>query len=102
MASEKLRERMNDDVGTVFDRPNEIGARHCVVDDQRQPMPVRHLCNGRDIDKCAPGLARLSMKIAFVFPSIWASKFAGSAASAQRTCQPKFWKEWPNWLIEPP
>jgi hypothetical protein len=41
------------------------------------------------VTKVPPGLARLSMKIALVRSSIWASMLPMSAGSAQRTCQSK-------------
>jgi hypothetical protein len=49
-----------------------------------------------------PGLAMDSMKIALVFGVTARSKLAMSSGSAYTTFQPKFLKEWLNWLIEPP
>src|SRR5437588_171214 len=35
MAAKKLRKRMHDDVRTMVDRPQQIGGRQGVIDDQR-------------------------------------------------------------------
>ena len=62
-------------------------------------MAMGDLGNAGNVDE---GAARLSMKIALVLSSIWLSNEERSPVSAQRTCQSKLLKAWPNWLIEPP
>ena len=41
VAAHELGQRMHDDVGAVFDRPQQDRRRDRVVDDQRHAVPVR-------------------------------------------------------------
>ncbi len=54
---------MDDDVGTVLDRPDEIGRGHGVVDDERQAVLAGNGEIAAMSTKVPPGLARLSMKM---------------------------------------
>jgi hypothetical protein len=43
MPAQELCQRVQNDVGAVFDRAQEYGRSDCIVDEQRQPVLVRHL-----------------------------------------------------------
>ena len=58
VAANELGQRMHDNVGAVLDRSHQVGAGHRVVDDQRQPMPMGNLGDGRDIDEGAAGIGQ--------------------------------------------
>jgi hypothetical protein len=49
-----------------------------------------------------PGLARFSIKIAFVFGVSAARKFSGSVGSTKWQVQPSFLNDSPNWVSDPP
>src|SRR2546423_3089972 len=49
MATEKLRSRMYDDVGTPLDRPNEVGRGEGVIDDEWNACFSRHSGHGLDV-----------------------------------------------------
>src|SRR5262245_9710925 len=44
---------MDDDIGPMFDRPHEVGARKRVVDDQRQAMLSGDIADPLDVDEFA-------------------------------------------------
>ena len=54
--SDKFRSGMNDDIRSVFDRANQIRRSECIVDDQRQTVPVSDLSDGIDIRDIAVGI----------------------------------------------
>jgi hypothetical protein len=74
VTADELGQRMDDDVGAVLDRLQQVGRRHGVVDDQRHTVLAGDLAMASMSTKVPPGLAKLSMKIALVRSSIWASK----------------------------
>ncbi len=58
MTAEELGDGMHDDVGAMLQRADEVGARHGVVDDQRQTVAVGDLGDGLDVDKGAAGIGK--------------------------------------------
>ena len=49
VTAEELGQRVDDDVGAVLDRAQQIGRRHGVVDDQRHAGVMGDLGNRRDV-----------------------------------------------------
>ena len=94
---------MDDDVGAVVERADQIGRRERVVDDQRDLRASRAISAIASMSQTTPpGLAIDSMKIALVLSDSAARNASGSSGSAHFTFQPKLLKAWLNWLIEPP
>ncbi|MGY4417285.1 hypothetical protein ACVWW4_009021 [Bradyrhizobium sp. LB7.1] len=56
VAAQKLRQRVHDDVGTVIDRPDQIGRGQRVVDDQRYARLARHRRDRLDVGDAAGGI----------------------------------------------
>ena len=83
MAADELRQRMHDDVGAIFDRPDEIGRRQRVVDDQRKTMLVRDFGDGLDVDELAAGIGK-----ALDEDGAWSCRRSGSRRSRHRRCRP--------------
>ena len=57
MSGQILGQRVNDDVGASLDRLNQSRRRHCIVDDQRHAMRMRHGSDSFNIDDVASGVA---------------------------------------------
>ncbi len=53
MAAEEFRQRMQYDIRAMFQRPQQIGACHGVVDDERQAVTMGDIGNRGDIHECA-------------------------------------------------
>ena len=49
--ADEFGQRVDDNVGAMFDRPNQIGAGQRVVDDQRQAMLAGNVADLLDIDE---------------------------------------------------
>ena len=56
MPADHLGERVHGDVGPVLEGVEERGRRDRVVDDERQPVPVRHLGDGLEVVHVALGV----------------------------------------------
>ena len=57
MAAEKLRQRMDGDVGAVVERFQQDRGGDGIVDDQRHAMAMRDLCQRLDIADITGGIA---------------------------------------------
>ena len=83
VAAQEFRQRMDDDVGAVIDRPQQDRRRHGVVDDRAERRGASATAASASISQILPaGLPTLSQKIARVFSSI-----SFSIASADRIRQ---------------
>ena len=62
-----LRQRIDHDIRTPFDRLDQHGRRHRVVNDQRNPFVARQVCEGLDVDdvagRVADGLAIEGLRV---------------------------------------
>ncbi|MNS83916.1 hypothetical protein D3C72_1177240 [compost metagenome] len=58
MPAKEFRQRMQHDVSAVFQRPQQIGARHGVVNDQRQAVPVGDIGNRGYIHESTAGIGK--------------------------------------------
>ncbi len=57
VATEEFRDGVHHDVGPVLDRTDAVGRREGRVDHQREPVTVRHLGDGRDVEDLDTGVA---------------------------------------------
>ncbi len=57
VAAHELGQRVNDDVGAVFDRAQQDRRRHRIVDDQRNAVPRADLCQRLDVADVARRIA---------------------------------------------
>ncbi len=103
VAADELCQRVDDDVGAVFDRAHEVGRRQRVVDDQRQAVLVGEIGERLDVDELAARIGEALDEDELGLAVDLASRRSRCRrCRAQRTSQPKLLKAWPNWLIEPP
>ena len=75
VAADEFRQRMDDDVGAMLDRPHEIGRRQRIVDDQRNAVLVGDLADRFEVDEFAVRIGEaLDEDRTCVFSSICFSK----------------------------
>ena len=58
MTADELGQRMDDDVGAMVDRADEVGRCHSIVDDERQAVVMGDLGDCLDVDERAARIGK--------------------------------------------
>jgi hypothetical protein len=77
MTAKEFGQRVDDDICAMFQRAKQIGAGHCIIDNQWQAVFAGNGCNGCDIHKCAARIGQalnidcLGFLIDLAFKALW-------------------------------
>ena len=102
VAAEEFGGRVDDDIGAMLERPDQVGGRHRVVDDEREIVLLRDGRDGFEIDDHAARIGDRLDEDGLRPRRDCRLERRRIVGIRPATVQPKFLKEWLNWLIEPP
>ena len=84
VTAQELRGRVDDDVGSPAERLAEVGRRHGVVDDQRDPLAVRHPGDPLDVEDRVPRVGQCLAEERAVLGRIAARHSSRSSGSSTK------------------
>ncbi len=88
MTAHEFGQGVDNNVGPMFDRPQQDRGRHSIVDDQRRPAHVRDVSERFDIGDIACRIADDSQKTARVVSSIKGAISSTRSLPAKRAWTP--------------